>query len=56
MSEVECLKYRVLIRISNQFEIEHAIMEENPARLTLAHSSPLLKIPLINKIGLLTEK
>ena len=54
-SEVECLKDGLLIRTSNQFEIERDIIRENSARFTLAHSSPLLQSPLIDKIGLFAE-
>ena len=55
MSEVEFLKDGLLIRTSNQFEIECNIMTENSAKFTLAHSFPLLQSLLIDKVGFLSE-
>ena len=49
--EVEDEKEGLLVRTSNQFEIERDIMKENSTRFTLAYSTPFLKSPLLEKIG-----
>ena len=54
--EVENLKDGALIRISNKFEMERAIMKDYSTRFTLACSSPLLQKTLIYKMGLFAEK
>ena len=41
MSEVEHVIDGVLIRTSNQFEIECAIMKQNYSRFTVTHNYPL---------------
>ena len=56
MSEVEHQIEGVIVRTSNQFEIEQAIMKKKSSRFTLAYSSPLLQSPLLDKICLFTKK
>ena len=55
-SEIECEKDVVIIRTSNQFEIERAIMKENFYRFTLSYSYTFLQSPMIDKIRLFAEK
>ena len=49
-------KERMIVRTSNQFEIERAIIKENSAKFTLAYNSPLLQSHFLDKIGLFAEK
>ena len=56
ISEVEYQIEGVIVRTSNKFEIERAIMKENSARFTLSCSSPFLQSPFLDKIGLSAEK
>ena len=46
---VEYESEEIILRVTNQFEIESTIMEENTTRFKLACSSPLFKYEILNK-------
>ena len=55
ISQVEYFSRPNLIRVSSQFVIEAAIMEENISRFKLAYSSPLLQQLLLQRFGLCSD-
>ena len=55
-SEIDYERDSLIIRTSNQFEMERDVMKENSDRFTLSCISPFLQITLIDSIGLFAEK
>ena len=55
ISQVEYFSGSSLVRVSNQFAIEKAIMTENSSRFILAYSSPLTNQPLLGRLGMCGE-
>ena len=59
MKLISCAEYLMngsTIRISNQFRVKEAIINENSKRFSLAHTSPLLKASMLEHIELKREK
>ena len=56
ISTVEVVRDGTVIRVSKQFQVKVAVMNENSKRLVLSYSSPLLKVSTLQKIGLKGEK
>ena len=52
ISQVEYFSGPNLVRVSQQFAIETAIIAENSSRFKLSYSSPLLRPPLLNRLGM----